>query len=291
MHVGKFDAIVSADAFEKLKPAPDIFFSASNILNVPPSECVVIEDALAGLQAAKAANMRKDIGTISFDDIISGGYSLHNERLQASQLGPLPQTEAAFEGEVRNFFSSGGLQASRRNFVKYGSLGVAVSCFTFAVSNRKAMQYASPKALWNLAFGVNSPKFGANEGKSQSARVQKLVNYISDFEKRGNALTVPEFPSRLDWLNSAPLQFRRDLKGKVVILDFWTYCCINCMHVLPDLEFLEKKYKEMPFTVVGVHSAKFDNEKDLEAIRNAVLRYRITHPVCQISSFEIKCFK
>ncbi|MQL71817.1 hypothetical protein Taro_004149 [Colocasia esculenta] len=70
-----------------------------------------------------------------------------------------------------------------------------------------------------------------------------------------------------------------DLKGKVVLLDFWTYCCINCMHVLPDLEFLEKKYREKPFTVIGVHSAKFDNEKDLEAIRNAVLRYNIAHPV------------
>ncbi|KAL5983467.1 Protein SUPPRESSOR OF QUENCHING 1, chloroplastic [Asimina triloba] len=70
-----------------------------------------------------------------------------------------------------------------------------------------------------------------------------------------------------------------DLKGKVVLLDFWTYCCINCMHVLPDLEFLEKKYNDKPFTVIGVHSAKFDNEKALEAIRNAVLRYNITHPV------------
>lgn len=63
------------------------------------------------------------------------------------------------------------------------------------------------------------------------------------------------------------------------MLDFWTYCCINCMHVLPDLEFIEKKYKDKPFTVVGVHSAKFDNEKDLEAIRSAVLRYNVTHPV------------
>ncbi|CAO2837601.1 unnamed protein product [Amaranthus hypochondriacus] len=291
-----FDAIVSADAFENLKPAPDIFLAASDILNVPPNECIVIEDALAGLQAANAARMRcivvtttlseaalatespsiirKDIGNITLDDIISGGSSLHNERLQAS-----PQTGAMLKEEERNSFSSGGLQISRRNILRYGSLGVSVSCLIFAISNWKAMQYSSPKALWNLAFGVNNPSFEANKGGSQSARVQQLVNYISGVEKRGNALTVPEFPSRLDWLNSAPLQFRRDLKGKVVVLDFWTYCCINCMHVLPDLEYLEKKYKDMPFTVVGVHSAKFDNEKDLEAIRNAVLRYGITHPV------------
>ncbi|XP_074264244.1 protein SUPPRESSOR OF QUENCHING 1, chloroplastic [Silene latifolia] len=297
-----FDAIVSADAFEKLKPAPDIFISASKILGVPQNECVVIEDALAGLQAAKAAKMRcivvtttlseerlateapslirKDIGNITLNDIISGGSGRYNKKSQASPfVNTLPQTGAMFEGEVNNSFSFLGLQASRRNIVKYGSLGISLSCVYFAVSNWKAMQYASPKALWNSIFGVNSPSFDPNDGDSRSGRVQQFVSYISDLESRGNAPTVPEFPSRLDWLNSAPLQFRRDLKGKVAVLDFWTYCCINCMHVLPDLEFLEQKYKGMAFTVIGVHSAKFDNEKDLEAIRNAVLRYGITHPV------------
>jgi thiol-disulfide isomerase/thioredoxin len=58
----------------------------------------------------------------------------------------------------------------------------------------------------------------------------------------------------------------------VVLLDFWTYCCVNCMHVLPDLAALEAKYAGRPVAVVGVHSAKFDNEKDSDAIRSAVLR-------------------
>lgn len=53
----------------------------------------------------------------------------------------------------------------------------------------------------------------------------------------------------------------RELKGKVLVLDFWTYCCINCMHVLPELAALERKYVDQPVCVVGVHSAKFDNEK------------------------------
>ena len=53
----------------------------------------------------------------------------------------------------------------------------------------------------------------------------------------------------------------RELKGKVLMLDFWTYCCINCMHVLPELAALERKYVDQPVCVVGVHSAKFDNEK------------------------------
>ncbi|EEF49975.1 2-deoxyglucose-6-phosphate phosphatase, putative [Ricinus communis] len=292
-----FDAIVSADAFENLKPAPDIFLAASKILEVPPSECIVIEDALAGVQAAQAAQMRciavkttlseetlsnaspslirNDIGSVSLDDILSGGSDGYNN--------------GSFPNNIATNDSVGGLQASRRNILRYGSLGIALSCLFFTISNWKAMQYASPQAIWNLLFRVNKLDFEKNEntGKSQS-RVQQFVNYISDLETRETARIVPEFPAKLDWLNTAPLQFRRanyfslfvqELKGKVVILDFWTYCCINCMHVLPDLEFLEKKYKDMPFTVVGVHSAKFDNEKDLEAIRNAVLRYNISHPV------------
>ncbi|KAK9919999.1 hypothetical protein M0R45_028567 [Rubus argutus] len=111
---------------------------------------------------------------------------------------------------------------------------------------------------------------------------RKVDQNLIESNNLGTAPIVPEFPEKLDWLNTAPIKLSilwQDLKGKVVVLDFWTYCCINCMHVLPDLEFLEKKYKDMPFTVVGVHISKVDNEKDLEAIRNAVLRYNITHPV------------
>ena len=52
-----------------------------------------------------------------------------------------------------------------------------------------------------------------------------------------------------------------DLRGKIVLIDFWTYACVNCMHVVPDLKFLEEKYAGKPFTVVGVHSAKFTAEK------------------------------
>eukprot|EP00268_Persea_americana_P050094 TRINITY_DN5423_c0_g1_i14.p1 TRINITY_DN5423_c0_g1~~TRINITY_DN5423_c0_g1_i14.p1 ORF type:complete len:1112 (-),score=203.72 TRINITY_DN5423_c0_g1_i14:364-3300(-) len=303
-----FDAIVSADAFENLKPAPDIFIAASKSLNVPPSECLVIEDALAGVQAARAAQMRciavtttlsmgalqvagpslirKDIGNVSLHDILSGGDSgSHNERMQGSQNSSysvpssLEPVDAGIGGESKPDVHLRGLQGSRRDIVRYGSLAIALSCLAFAITNRKAMQYASPKGILNLLLGVNKPILDQQEGESRSARIQQFVNYISDVESRGSAATVPEFPSKLDWLNTAPLQWRRDLKGKVVVLDFWTYCCINCMHVLPDLEFLDKKYNDKPFTVVGVHSAKFDNEKDLEAIRNAVLRYNISHPI------------
>lgn len=81
-----------------------------------------------------------------------------------------------------------------------------------------------------------------------------------------------------EWLNTSSPVDLKDLRGKIVVLDFWTYCCINCIHVLPDLKYLEEKYKN-EIVVIGVHSAKFDNEKVSANIRDAILRYEIKHPV------------
>jgi DNA-binding beta-propeller fold protein YncE len=85
------------------------------------------------------------------------------------------------------------------------------------------------------------------------------------------------FPKDMDWLNTGPLN-KRDLRGKFVILDFWTYCCINCHHILPNLRKLEEAYPD-EIVVIGVHSAKFDEEKDTENIRDAIIRHDIRHPV------------
>lgn len=93
-----------------------------------------------------------------------------------------------------------------------------------------------------------------------------------------NRVKAVDLDGGVEWLNTAGPINLRDLRGKVVLLDFWTFCCINCMHVLPDLEFLEKKYGN-ELVVVGVHSAKFDNEKETGNIRKAILRYEIEHPV------------
>ena len=97
---------------------------------------------------------------------------------------------------------------------------------------------------------------------------------------------APEFPDKMDWLNTAGPVKLADLKGKVVILDFWTLCCINCIHILPDLAKLEKKYPN-ELVVIGVHAAKFDNEKETKSIRKAVLRYEIAHPVVNDADHKI----
>ena len=97
---------------------------------------------------------------------------------------------------------------------------------------------------------------------------------------------APEIQGGSGWLNTDKPLSLAALKGKVVLLDFWTYGCINCIHIIPDLKKLEAKYPN-ELVVIGVHSAKFKNEKETENIRRIILRYEIEHPVYNDSEFAV----
>lgn len=97
---------------------------------------------------------------------------------------------------------------------------------------------------------------------------------------------APEFPDGLEWLNvERPLSLA-ELRGKLVLLDFWTYGCINCIHIIPDLERLEAEYAD-ELVVIGVHSAKFANEGETENIRDIIRRYGLKHPVVNDNEFAV----
>ncbi|MBN2554729.1 MAG: redoxin domain-containing protein [Anaerolineales bacterium] len=97
---------------------------------------------------------------------------------------------------------------------------------------------------------------------------------------------APEFPTGLDWLNTANPLTLESLRGKIILLDFWTYGCINCIHIIPDLKQLEAEFPN-ELIVIGVHSAKFENEGDTDNIREILQRYDITHPVINDLDFEV----
>ncbi len=119
----------------------------------------------------------------------------------------------------------------------------------------------------------------------------KLVPYSEETaaittQQDNDRVRAPDFDGGIEWLNcSGPIRIK-DLRGKVVLLDFWAFCCINCMHILPDLAKLEEKYSN-ELVVIGVHSAKFDAEKVSKNIRDAVLRYHIEHPVVNDANHKI----
>lgn len=97
---------------------------------------------------------------------------------------------------------------------------------------------------------------------------------------------APELTGGKGWLNTDKPLSLAGLKGKIVLLDFWTYGCINCLHIIPDLEKLEKKYANQ-LVIIGVHSGKYENEKDTDNIRRVIVRYDINHPVYNDADFAV----
>ncbi|MCR6631360.1 MAG: thioredoxin-like domain-containing protein [Magnetospirillum sp.] len=90
---------------------------------------------------------------------------------------------------------------------------------------------------------------------------------------------APDFDrDGLTWFNVAQPLTLADLRGRLVILDFWTFCCINCVHVQPTLRRLEESFPGQ-VVVIGVHSPKFDHERDEAELAHAIARYGIAHPV------------
>jgi thiol-disulfide isomerase/thioredoxin len=89
---------------------------------------------------------------------------------------------------------------------------------------------------------------------------------------------APELAGAGGWINVAEPLSMKALRGKVVLLDFWTFCCINCLHIIEELRPLEEAYPN-DLVVIGVHSPKFPEEQDHEAVERAVARHRIMHPV------------
>ena len=99
-------------------------------------------------------------------------------------------------------------------------------------------------------------------------------------------LPAPEFPGGHTWFNvSEPLSLA-DLRGKVVLLDFWTAGCINCQQIVPDLVRLEEEFTDA-LVIIGVHSGKYDREQEDQSVHQSLLRYGLRHPVVNDPDFVI----
>ncbi|CAM5686480.1 MULTISPECIES: thioredoxin-like domain-containing protein [Streptomyces] len=102
---------------------------------------------------------------------------------------------------------------------------------------------------------------------------------MTDSAPRRARVRAPELIGKGGWLNTGDQQYTlADLRGRIVVLDFWTFCCINCLHVLDELRELEEKHQDT-LVVIGVHSPKFVHEAEHQAVVDAVERYGVAHPV------------
>lgn len=126
---------------------------------------------------------------------------------------------------------------------------------------------------------------GLHQAWAQKPSVKQAPNSESPhpFPRR---VAAPPLLGGTGWLNTDKEVKLAELRGKFVLLDFWTYCCINCLHVLPEIKKLEQAYPN-ELVVIGVHSAKFKGEKETANIRDAVMRHEITHPVVNDANMTI----
>lgn len=109
---------------------------------------------------------------------------------------------------------------------------------------------------------------------SATALISGVVAIASGTRDEGR---MPDLEGAVAWLNSAPLS-SKSLRGKVVLVNFWTYSCINSLRELPYIKAWAAKYKDAGLVVVGVHSPEFGFEKDPANVKNAVSDLRVASP-------------
>ena len=141
---------------------------------------------------------------------------------------------------------------------------------------RSSCRRAKKPSLWGrILLGVACALWaGLIVAAPLVAPIDLLAAHTEPITAQGQPVPAPELEGGTAWLNSAGALRLSDLRGRIVLLDFWTLCCINCMHTLPDLAMLEAKYPGV-LVVIGVHTPKFPHEKESEAIRKAILKYEV----------------
>ncbi|MEI2302136.1 cytochrome c biogenesis protein DipZ [Ensifer sp. MJa1] len=165
--------------------------------------------------------------------------------------------------------------------------GVAAIALGLDTGLLARLSYASTagveQSILDRLRGIGAPKDVASTRMTLAAKDTRPVDYRSDLPVEG---TFPSLDGAVQWLNSKPLT-PAELRGKVVLVDFWTYSCINCIRTIPYVRAWAEKYKDQGLVVIGVHAPEFAFEKQIENVEQAVRDFKITYPVAIDNDFAI----
>lgn len=165
------------------------------------------------------------------------------------------------------------------------------------------------KAFGVLTIFISLALFKNWDRKFQTIILEKFPNYgtvLTKIEERGdtsyltgvarqNQLSAADLPvirkapdilAGGQWFNSDPLSLKGNLKNKIVLIDFWTYTCVNCIRTLPYLKSWHEKYSDQGLVIIGVHAPEFEFEKDPENLAKAITDFQISYPVVQDNNFS-----
>ena len=173
----------------------------------------------------------------------------------------------------------------KSRFIKKPFLTIVVVIFVVAailyIESQKPKIIVGTESNKNTQTSQKTESTFKNPGDGQmtSVEMQKIIN-----EKSTKYPKAPDFTGIEKWINSEPLSIEQ-LKGKVVLIDFWTYTCINCIRTLPYLKEWDKKYRDNGLVIIGVHTPEFEFEKKYENVLNAVNQYELKYPIAQDNNY------
>jgi thiol-disulfide isomerase/thioredoxin len=145
------------------------------------------------------------------------------------------------------------------------------------------LSYASTVGIEQSLLNRVHDNFNAASTSMQLAAHDARQSYRSSLPIEG---TFPSLDGAVQWLNSAPLTAEQ-LRGKVVLVNFWTYSCINCVRTVPYVRAWAQKYKDQGLVVIGVHTPEFAFEKKIDNVKRAIQNFGITYPVAVDNDFKI----
>ena len=153
-------------------------------------------------------------------------------------------------------------------------IGIGITVFFIAQNSKKQSVVASSPSL-----GLSSSQSQSNSQSQPQAQPQQQSILLNENKP------APEFVGIVKWLNSEKPLTLSSLRGKVVLVDFWTYTCINCIRTLPYVTKWYDTYKDQGFVVIGVHTPEFEYEKDTNNVLKAIKQYNIHYPVPQDNDY------
>jgi cytochrome c biogenesis protein CcdA/glutathione peroxidase-family protein len=179
------------------------------------------------------------------------------------------------------------------------SLGAALPMLIISILGRKAMNklsFITKYIQWIRKFfglmivlssfliihDASSFSLFKKESNTQTASTAKTKGLINPLEQ---AYKAPDFTGIQEWLNSNPLKMA-ELKGKVVLIDFWTYSCINCVRTLPYITKWDRTYRDKGLVIIGVHAPEFDFERNVNNVKRAIAEHNIQYPVALDSNLD-----
>ncbi len=142
-------------------------------------------------------------------------------------------------------------------------------------------------AILDAGFGVTTFEEGLLDKLNERMDDITVTAEETDISGLPKLFEAPELTGLENWINSDPIESMGELRGKVVLIDFWTYSCINCIRTLPYLQSWHEKYQDDGLVIIGVHAPEFQFEKKFENVQKAVKDFSLTYAVVQDNDFKL----